>query len=142
MTLIDINDPSIFLFIQKLNKIFETETLNYSFYDFEKEIINDRTKLFILLEKINRLNNNMTTTGIIIHKHQIELSNIYDTINSNLLNYKITNIFNIKCGRLLKYKTRTDLPIQLYDKYYYSFTVCYKKREILLPELQLTSTTI
>jgi len=127
MSLIDITDPSISCLITKLNDLFEEETLNYSFYDFEKQVISDKNKLFILLEKINNQS--------LIMKHnksnvKSDYTYIYNEINSRLNNYEIINIFNIKCGRVLKYKNRKDIPIQLYDGYYYSFTVSYRKKQL------------
>jgi hypothetical protein len=131
MSLIDVSDPSIYYLIQRLNGLFEEETLHYSFYDFERQVISDKTKLFILLEKINnqhltkKCNNNNTNI-------KTDFTYLYSEINSKLNNYQIISIFNIKCGRDLKYKNRKDIPIQLYEGYYYSFTISYRKKTNLL----------
>lgn len=128
MSLIDASDPSIYYLIQRLNDLFEEETLQYSFYDFERQVISDKTKLFILLEKIN--NQDLTKKYNNNSNVKPDFTYLYNEINSKLNNYQIISIFNIKCGRVLKYKNRKDIPIQLYDGYYYSFTISYRKKQI------------
>jgi hypothetical protein len=118
---VDTSDPSMISLLSRLNKIFETETYKYSYNDFEREMISDKNKLFLLLERINNIHNKAT-------RNKNELNHIYSEMNTKLENYVITEIFNIKCERALKYKNRNDLPIQLYEGYYYSFTVSYREK--------------
>ena len=115
--MVDNIDPSILFFVEDMKKIFEKETYKYSFYDYKTQEIKEKNKLYHLLEKIN--NNDKILVN--------DLKHIYDELNSYFTSHEITNISNIKCGKVLKYKNRTDLPIQLYNGYYYSFTVSYKK---------------
>jgi len=125
MNKLDTSDYSIKIFITELNQLFDKESYNYSFYDFEKVKINEKNKLFNLLERINNINNKETITSV----NRTELEYIYKDLNANLEKYELTNICNIKCGRNLKYKDRKDIPIQLYEGYYYSFTINYKRHK-------------
>jgi hypothetical protein len=120
---IDFSDYSIISFVTQLNAIFENETFKYSYYEFEKQILKDKNSLFCLLERINNIYKKKTN---IICKN--ELNCIYHELNANLKKYEVTEINNIQCGKILKYKNRKDIPIQLYEGYYYSFTVIYKKK--------------
>jgi hypothetical protein len=119
-----LDDPSILCFIEKIKHIFENETYDYSFYDFEREEIKEKNKLYNLLEQINTINNtkkqDISRSG--------DLHYIYFELNNKLQKYEITKICNIKYGRRLKYKNKKDIPIQLYEGYYYSFTINYRKR--------------
>jgi len=125
MNRVESSDYSIKYFIHELNKIFENEIYKYSFHDFERVKLNEKNKLFNLLERIQNINNKKTTTCA----NKLELEYIYKDLNSKLEKYEIINIGNIKCGRILKYKERSDIPIQLYEGYYYSFTLSYKKKD-------------
>lgn len=125
MNTIESSDYSIKYFICELNKIFENETYEYSYVDFEKVKIYEKNKLFNLLERINNINNKK----VITISNRMEVEYIYKDLNSHLEQYEIINICNIKYGKNLKYKNRNDIPIQLYEGYYYSFTINYKRRK-------------
>ena len=125
---VDIKDSSILYFIEVLKEIFQTETYDYSFYDFEKNIIQEKNKLYLLLERINEIHNRNSKKNNIINTKNNQLKQIFNEINKYIENYEVTNICNIQLGRLLKYKNPTSqIPIQIYDSYYYSFTINYKK---------------
>jgi hypothetical protein len=124
---VDINDSSILYLIGRLKENFEKETYDYSFYDFEKTPIKEKNKLYLLLERISAINNKNNKNRIINNSNN-ELYPIYNEINKELEKYEVTNICNIKLGRLLKYKNNaSEIPIQLYEGYYYSFTINCKK---------------
>ena len=107
-------DPSLIMFITTLNGLFEEETFDYCFYDFKREEMKEKNKLFTMIEDIKHYNNYM--------KHFCE------EINKKLLKYHITSICNIICGQTYKHPKRTDIPIQINNGYYYSFTVVCKKK--------------
>jgi len=107
-------DSSIVSFVFKLRDLLENETYDYSFYDFDKEIVKDKNKMYITIEEMKNNKN--------IMKH------FCDEINKHLLNYEITHISNIMIGKTYKYKNRVDIPIQIENGYYYSFTVVCKKK--------------
>jgi hypothetical protein len=100
--------------IIRLNNLFQLETFNYTFYDFERVEIKEKNKMYIALEKIK------SNTSF--------LKSFCTEINRELLDYEVVNITNIICGKTYKYKNRIDLPIQIPDGFYYSFTVLCKKK--------------
>jgi hypothetical protein len=111
-----------------VKEIFEKETYDYSFYDFEKIVIKEKNKLYLLLERINAINNKNNKNSK-INNPTNELNPIYNEINKELDKYEVTNICNIQLGRLLKYKNNiSEIPIQLYQGYSYSFAINYKKK--------------
>lgn len=132
---VDIHDGSIIYFIESLKQIFETETYDYSYYDFEKKEIYEKNKLYILLERINEIYNKSnkkykTNKNRLINNTNNELNPIYYEINKHINSYEITSICNIQLGRILKYKKPiSNIPIQLYEGYSYSFTVNYRKKQ-------------
>jgi hypothetical protein len=107
----DLSSESLII---RLNNLFQSETFNYTFYDFERVEIKEKNKLYLTLEKIK---NNSTFLKLFCTE-----------INHELLDYEIVNITNIICGKTYKYKNRTDLPIQIPNGFYYSFTVLCKKK--------------
>lgn len=107
-------DPSLMFFIGTLNDFFEKETFNHCFYDFQRQELKEKNKLFIILEKLRDDTNYM--------KH------FCDEINKKLSKYDITSICNIMCGKTYKYPKRIDIPILISNGYYYSFTVVCKKK--------------
>ena len=107
-------DPSILTFILRLKELLNAESYEYCFYDFERETMKEKNKMYTTIEQMKR------DESIIKH--------FCDEINLKLLNYEITNICNIICGKTYKYKNRTDIPIQIVNGYYYSFTVICKKK--------------
>lgn len=114
------NDPyqnsSVLLFIATLNNFFEEETFTHCFYDFPRQNMKDKNALFIMIERIKQDKKYM--------KH------FCDEMNKKLINYEITSVCNILCGKTYKYPKRTDIPIQINNGYYYSFTVVCKKKAV------------
>lgn len=109
-------DPSTMSFVFKLQNLLENETYDYCFYDFERENIKEKNKMYITMEQMKNNNNKNI------------MKSFCDEINASLLNYDITHICNIIIGKTYKYKNRADIPIQIENGYYYSFTVVCKKK--------------
>ena len=107
-------DPSIFYFIARLNELLEQETFNYCFYDFKREEMKEKNKIYTMIENIKHDKNYMKY--------------FCDEISKQLLKYDITSVTNIICGKTYKYPNRIDIPIQIHNGYYYSFTVVCKKK--------------
>ena len=110
----DIN-PSIVGFILQLRERLKDETYNYSFYDFDRVEMKDKDEMYIKMEELK--------------KNQNYIKSFCDEINTKLVNYEITNIVNISCGRIYK-KSKFDIIIQVPIGYYYSFTVVCRKKII------------
>lgn len=109
-------EPSVVLFIKSLNGLLEEEEFKYCFYDFKREKIKEKTQMYTIIEKCKHDNNYM--------KH------FCDEINRQLLKYDITSIINIIYGKTYRYPNRIDIPIQIHNGYYYSFTIVCKKKAI------------
>ena len=108
-------DSNIHSFIFKLNELFKEETYDYSFYDFERVEIKEKDEMYNIIQEIKKSENYMKA--------------FCSEINTNLLNYQITHISNITCGQTYK-KIRRDIPLQIVNGFYYSFTVICKKNNI------------
>ena len=109
-------DSSVMLFISELNALLEQETFDYSYYEFKKQKIREINTMYNILVNSKNDNNYM--------------KNFCNSISKELLKYDITSICNIICGKTYKYEGRIDIPIQINNGYYYSFTaVCKKRRE-------------
>lgn len=112
-----VQDISVMLFISDLNALLEKETFNYCYYDFKREKIKDVNIMYNILVNSKNDDNYM--------------KNFCNNVSKELLKYDITSICNIIYGKTYKYAGRTDIPIQINNGYYYSFTaVCKKKRDI------------
>lgn len=109
-------DPSVLYFVSRLNELLEEETFKYCFYDFKREEMKEKNKIYTIIENIKHDNNYM--------KH------FCDEVNKQLLKYDMTSITNIICGKTYKYRDRIDIPIQIHNGYYYSFTVVCKKKSL------------
>jgi len=114
---VSVGDSSIDLFISELNLLLEKETFEYSFYTFPRIEIREKNALYETLEKLKFCDTNGN-----------KMKHFCDELNKHVLfNYKITSISNIILGKIYKYKNRIDVPIQINNGYYYSFTaICSK----------------
>ena len=106
-------DPSIVGFILQLRERLNDETYSYSFYDFDRIELRERDKMYIKIEEFKRNPNS--------------IKSFCDEINSKLLDYEITNIVSILCGRTYK-KSKANVPMQIPIGYHYSFTVVCRKK--------------
>jgi hypothetical protein len=108
----DIDIPYVKL-VLKLNELFKEETYDYSFYDFDRIEIKKIDSMYIKLEEIKKNTNALKT--------------FCDEINTKLIDFEVTNIGNILCGKTYK-KSKDNIPIQMQTGYYYSFTVICKRK--------------
>jgi hypothetical protein len=107
-------ESSLLLFLATLNNFFEKETFAYCFYDFPREEMKEKNALFIMIERMKQ--------------DKKYIKNFCDEMNKKLEKYDITSVCNIICGKTYKYPKRIDIPIQINNGYYYSFTVVCKKK--------------
>lgn len=110
----ELEDHSVRLFICDLNILLEKETFDYSYYDFKIQKIREINTLYNILVNSKNDNNYM--------------KNFCNNISGDILKYNVSSICNIMYGKTYRYKNRMDIPIQINDGYYYSFTVVCKKK--------------
>jgi hypothetical protein len=110
----EFKESSVEIFIARLNELFENETFDYSFYDFEREEMKEKNKIYSIIENI---------------KHDNSVMKYFcDTINKQLVRYEITSITNIICGKTYKHPNRRHGAILMSNGYYYCFTVICKRK--------------
>jgi len=103
---------SVILFISELKILLEKETFNYGYYDFKRKEIKDINMMYNIL--VNCKNDDRY------------MKSFCEKVSKELLKHDITSICNIIYGKTYKYKNRIDIPIQLQNGYYYSFTAICK----------------
>lgn len=110
----EFKETSVEIFIARLNELLENETFDYSFYDFEREEMKTKNKLYSTIENIKHDNSSMKY--------------FCDVINKKLVRYDITSITNIICGKTYKHPNRRHGAILISNGYYYCFTVICKRK--------------